>query len=163
LSEETLEETLDELVGGDQEADEQNDQEPDEHPKAPVATLDQLKKKKRVTKSVTIVVGDEDGDPVEVSLSFRGISAHRYDRLIAAHPPRPSDKKQGYAYNPDSFGPAIVAATCIEPEMSLDDAKEIWQSDDWNRGERMQLLMAAIEVCTAGLNVPFSKSVSGTT
>jgi hypothetical protein len=58
------------------------------------------------------------------------------------------DKKQGYGYNPDKFGPAIVAATCIEPEMTVEDAKEIWKSDDWNRGERMQLLMAAIEVCT---------------
>lgn len=127
-------------------------------PKAPTATLDQLKKKKRVTKTVTIVVGDEDGDPVEVSLSFRGISAHRYDRLISSHPPRKSDKAQGYAYNPDTFGPAIVAATCIDPEMTSEDAKEIWESDDWNRGERMQLLMAAIEVCTAGLNVPFNRS-----
>lgn len=129
-----------------------------EEPSAPTATLDQLKKKKRVTKTITLVLGDEDGDPVEVSLSFRGISSQRYDRLIAAHPPRNADKKKGYAYNPDTFGPAIVAATCVDPEMTLDDAKEIWESDDWNRGELMQLLMAAIEVCTAGLSVPFRKS-----
>jgi len=141
----------------------QEDDEPEERPAPPVATLGQLKKKQRVTKDVRVVVGDEDGEPVEVLLRFRAIAASRYDKIMAAHPPRPKDKKAGYAYNPDKFGPAIVAATCIEPEMSYEDAVEIWESDDWNRGERMMLLMAAVEVCTAGLNVPFNKSVSGTT
>jgi hypothetical protein len=126
----------------------------------PKATLDQLKKKQRVTKTVHLVVNGDDGEPLEVGLTFRGIPAHEYDKLISKFPPRPQDKKQGYGYNPDEFGPAIIAATCIEPEMSVEDAKDIWKSDDWNRGERMQLLMAAIEVCTAGLNVPFTKRAS---
>lgn len=137
-------------------------EEPEEDGVAPPkATLDQLKKKRRVTKTVSLVVNGDDGEPVEVGLTFRGIPAHQYDKLISKFPPRPKDKKQGYAYNPDEFGPAIIAETCIEPEMSYEDAKEIWESDDWNRGERMMLLMAAIEVCTTGLNVPFKKRDSG--
>lgn len=129
----------------------------------PTATLGQLKKKQRVTKTVSVVVNDEEtGDPVEVNLSFRSIPANRYDKIMSAYPPRPKDKKQGYGYNPDEFGPAIIAETMVDPEMTRDDVKEIiWESDDWNRGERMMLLMAAIEVCTAGLNVPFKKRVSG--
>jgi hypothetical protein len=127
----------------------------------PKATLEQLKKKQRVTKTVFLVVNGDDGEPQEVGLTFRGIPAHEYDKLISKFPPRPKDKKQGYGYNPDEFGPALIAVTCIDPEMSEEDAKEIWQSDDWNRGERMMLLMAAIEVCTSGLNVPFKKRVSG--
>jgi hypothetical protein len=123
----------------------------------PTATLDQLKKKQRVTKTVYLVLNGDDGEPVEVGLSFRGIPAHEYDKTISKYPPRPSDKKQGYGYNPDKFGPALLSLTCIDPVMSEEDANEIWASDDWNRGERMMLLMAAIEVCTAGLNVPFKK------
>lgn len=160
---EELEEAAEALVALTQDSSGQEDDEPEERPAPPVASLGQLKKKQRVTKDVRIVVGDEDGEPVEVLLRFRAIAAARYDKIMAAHPPRPKDKKAGYAYNPDTFGPAIVAATCVEPEMSYEDAVEIWESDDWNRGERMMLLMAAVEVCTAGLNVPFSKSVSGTT
>lgn len=136
-----------------------------DEPKRPVptATLGQLQKKQRVTKTVSVVVNDEEtGDPVEVSLTFRGIPANRYDKLISAYPPRPTDKKQGYGYNPDEFGPALIAATLVNPEMTREQVKEIiWDSDDWNRGERMMLLMAAIEVCTAGLDVPFKKRVSG--
>jgi hypothetical protein len=166
VSDELLEgetEELEEGVLAALSSDESEDEAEDEPERvAPTATISQLKKKQRVTKTVNVVVNDEEtGEPMEVSLSFRGIPAHQYDRLIAAHPPRPSDKKQGYGYNPDKFGPAILAATCIDPEMTVEDATEIWKSDEWNRGERMMLLMAAIEVCTAGLNIPFKKRVSG--
>lgn len=137
---------------------ESEDSEPSSRPKA---TLDQLKKKQRVTKTVTLVVNGDDGEPQEVELRFQGIPAHEYDGMIGKYPPRKKDKAQGYGYNPDKFGPHIISATCIDPEMSYEDAEEIWQSDDWNRGERMMLLMAAIEVCTAGLEVPKSKSGSG--
>lgn len=132
----------------------------DDKPPAPKATLDQLKKKQRVTKTVNVTVNGDDGEPVEVSLSFRGIPAKDYDRLISRFPARKQDKKLGYNYNPDEFGPAIISATCVEPDMTHEDAKEIWESDNWNRGERMLLLMAAIEVCTVGLNAPFKRSVS---
>lgn len=148
---------LEEFLGGETEEpeDEQDDV------VRPKATLDQLKKKQRVTKTVNVAVTGDDGEPVEVSLTFRGIPAHEYDRLISRFPPRGPDKKQGYGYNPDKFGPALVAACCIDPEMTVEDATEIWESDAWNRGERMMLFMTAIEVCTTGLNVPFKRSVSG--
>jgi hypothetical protein len=159
LSDDILEEGTEEevealqgLLGGQAEDE---DKEP-----PPRATLDQLKKKQRVTKTVTVNVTGDDGDPMEVSLSFRGIPAQQYDKLISRFPPLKEHKKQGYQYNPDKFGPALIAATCVDPEITEEDAKEIWESDNWNRGERMMLMMAAIEVCTVGLNVPFKKSAS---
>jgi hypothetical protein len=157
-----LEGEIEEMDEGTDEVTEPDAEEEEEVFKTPPpkATLAQLKKKTRVSKTITMVVSDEDGSPVEVSLTFRGIPAHEYDKLISSFPPRPKDKKDGWGYNPDKFGPAIVAATCVEPEMSAEDAKEIWTSDDWNRGERMQLLMAAIEVCTSGLTIPFRSSAS---
>jgi hypothetical protein len=127
----------------------------------PKATLAQLKKKPRVTKTITMVVADEDGEPTEVSLKFRGIPAPEYDKLMASCPPTPKDKKDGWGYNPDKFAPVIIAETCVEPEMSLEDAKDLWKSEDWNRGERMMLLMAAVEVCTSGLTIPFRNSAFG--
>jgi hypothetical protein len=149
-----LEAVLDAIAEGDDESE-------TEEKERPKATLDQLKKKQRVTKTVYIAVNGDDGEPVEVGLTFRGISAREYDKLVSKHPPRPADKKQGYGYNPDSFGPAIIAETCVEPQMTVEDVTEIWASDDWNRGERMMLLMAAIEVCTVGLQLPFRKRDSG--
>jgi len=138
----------------------ENEEHDDKADEKPRASIDQLKKKQRVTKTVSLVVSDDDGEPQEVSLLFRGISAAEYDRLISKFPPRPQDKKQGYTYNPDKFGPHIIAATCIDPEMSVEDVEEIWESDEWNRGERLLLLMAAIEVCTAGLDARPMRRVS---
>ena len=147
-----MEEIVELLGGGEEEPEE------DQKRVRKTATVDQLKKKRRVTKTIYIGVDDDDGETVEVALTFRALAGSRYDELVSKHPPRPEDKKQGFFYNPDSFGPALIAATCIEPEMSEEDVLEIWESDDWNRGERMVLLMAAIEVCTAGLNVPFKRN-----
>lgn len=150
---------LDDLLGGENE--EPEEAEVAEEDDTPVATLDLLKKKQRVVKTVRVAVSDDAGNPIRVKLTFQGIPAQQYDKLLSRFPPRPKDKKQGYTYNPDEFGPALISKTCIEPEMSMEDAKEIWESDNWNRGERLNLLMTAIEVCTAGLNVPFKKSASG--
>lgn len=149
---------LNELLG---KGEEQQEEDPKRVRKT--ATAEQLKKKRRVTKTVHVGVSDDDGEPIEVALTFRALAGSRYDELVAKHPPRPEDKKQGFFYNPDSFGPALIAATCIEPDLTEEDAIEIWESDDWNRGERMILLMAAIEVCTSGLNVPFKRNAAGTT
>lgn len=156
---------MSDILGGDTDdvleafGNEVDDVEDDETSR-PVATPDLLKKKKRVTKTIQVTVNDDDGEPFEVDMTFQGIPAHQYDKLVSKYPPKPKDKKQGFGYDPDKFGPALVAETCIEPDLSLEDVQEIWESDDWNRGERMQLFMAAIEVCTTGQRVPLSKSGS---
>lgn len=124
----------------------------------PKATIDQLKKKSKVTKTVTINVSDDSGEVVEVDMVFQGISAKEYDVLKAGYKPNQDQKKLGLDYDPEKFGPVLLARCCIDPVMSEEDAKEIWESDNWNRGERMQLLMACIEVCTRGLDVPFNSS-----
>ena len=122
------------------------------------ATLDQLKKKQRKTKNLALHVLDDDGEPVEVEMVFQAISGYEFDQLKKDCKPTQEDKKAGLDYNAEKFAPKLIAATCIEPAMSEDDAQEIWDSDEWNRGERMQLFMAAMEVCTSGLNVPFKSS-----
>lgn len=120
------------------------------------ATVGQLKKKQRKTKNLTVTVNDDSGEEVDVELVFQAISGYQFDQLKSRCKPTQEDRKQGLDYNADAFAPKLIAATCIDPPMSEDDAQDLWDSDDWNRGERMQLFMAAMEVCTSGLNVPFS-------
>lgn len=124
----------------------------------PRATLDQLKKKQRKTKELELQVAGDDGELVEVTLTFQAISGYQFDQLKSTCKPTQEDKKAGLDYNAEKFAPKLIAATCIEPEMTEEDAQEIWDSEAWNRGERMQLFMAAMEVCTSGLNVPFKSS-----
>lgn len=129
----------------------------------PGASLDQLKKKQRKTKTLDINVVGDDGEAATVRMTFRAISGPEFDQLKSGCKPTQEDKKQGLDYNADAFAPKLIAATCVDPEMTQEDAQEIWVSEDWNRGERMQLFMAAMEVCTAGLDVPFTSSGSSGT
>lgn len=124
----------------------------------PRATLDQLKKKQKVRKDVEVTVTGDDGETVEVTMVFEAISAKEFDVLKAGHKPTQEQKKAGLDYNPDTFAPLLLSRVCVDPQLSLEDAKEIWESDNWNRGERLMLLMSAMEVCTKGLDIPFTSS-----
>jgi hypothetical protein len=55
-----------------------------------------------------------------------------------------------------TFAPALLAVSCIDPELSESDWKEIWNSPDWNRGEVVQFYMTAVELSSTGMDVPFS-------
>lgn len=117
------------------------------------ATLDQLAKKRAFEKTVVVKVPSDDGEEEDVELRFRAIGHKEYDRLITKFPPSAQQKRDGLTYDPDRFGPALFSKVCIDPVLSLEDAEEIWKSEDWNRGEITNLFLAAIDVCTHGSEV----------
>jgi hypothetical protein len=117
------------------------------------ATFDLLKGKKRAERTVEIVLVDGE-DPV--SMEFRAIGAQEYDRLIAKNPPNTEQKAEGSAYNIHNFGPALLSAVCVDPDMTRQEWSEIWNSPDWNRGEVMQMFLIAVELCNKGLDLPFN-------
>lgn len=127
------------------------------------ATFKDLQSKPKRTKVVTIKVADEDGDIIDLEVTLKAIGSQAYDDLMAKHPPTADQKKESATYNPDTFGPALISACSWEPRLTPNEATEIWTSDDWSRGEVMELFVGAIEVCSKGLDVPFSAAASGTT
>lgn len=127
------------------------------------ATFKDLQSKPKRTKDVVLKVPDEDGEIIEFVVTLKAIGSKAYDDLIAKHPPTTEQKKDSAQYNADTFGPALISACSFEPRMTPNEASEIWTSEDWSRGEVMELFVAAIEVCSKGLNVPFSEPASDTT
>jgi hypothetical protein len=100
-------------------------------------------------------------------LLFRSMGRKAYEALIEAHPPTPEqtlefqeqnpilDPKTGEMvpnvklrppYNVDTFAPALIAASCVEPDMSAEEVEEL--ISDWNDTEVMELWVAALEVNT---------------
>jgi lysozyme family protein len=59
----------------------------------------------------------------------------------------------------DEFAPALVAACLVDPVMTEDEARELWNSDFWSAGELDQLFSTASQLCLEGMNVPFNESV----
>lgn len=127
------------------------------------ATFADLRHKPPRTKEVVLAVPDSDGQVIEYVFTMRAIGSKAYDVLVAVHPPTADQKKDQMTYNPDTFGPALIAACSVSPSLTPNEAKELWDSDEWSRGEVMALFSAAVEVNSKGLDVPFTEPVSGTT
>jgi len=113
-----------------------------------------LKSKKRKTSELSITINDEP-----LVLKFQAISATELDKLRAKHPPTKAQVASGQGINFETFQPALVAATLVDPAMTEDEAREMWTSDYWSSGELAQIFEASSEVCLAGLDVPPSASV----
>lgn len=120
------------------------------------ATLDILREKKRLEKEITVFLPVGEGKTEEVSFLFQSIGAQEWDNLVAKHPPTADQRADGQAFNMHTFAPALLAKVCVDPEMSEADWKEIWNSPDWNRGEVIQFYATAVELCSTGMDVPFS-------
>jgi hypothetical protein len=122
------------------------------------ATLDMLKNKPRSTTEFSLFLSDGNGGTNEVTLKYQAIGMRAYDALVGKHPPKPEQRAEGNSFNIDTFAPALIAACAVEPEITPAEAKEIWDSDDWSRGDVMVLFRNAVELNNRGLDVPFSEN-----
>ena len=119
------------------------------------ATLDLLKGKKRATVEFPLYL-DNDGEQTEVNIKFKAIGSQEYDKLVSKHPPKAEQRVDGANFNIDTFAPALIAACSVEPEMSVEDAKEIWESPEWSRGDLMVLFRNAVDINNRGIDIPFN-------
>ena len=122
------------------------------------ATLDLLKGKSRAKETFSIYIADEDGEQQEVTLTFQAIGALEYDKLVSKHPPKADQRVEGASFNIDTFAPALIAKVSKDPEMSEEDAVEIWNSPEWSRGDLMVLFRHAVELNNRGVDIPFSET-----
>lgn len=120
------------------------------------ATLDQLINKPRATTEFSLYLSNGSGDQTEVTLKYQAIGMRDYDKLVSKHPPKPEQRADGASFDIDSFAPALIAACSVEPDISLEEAKTIWDSPDWSRGDVMVLFRNAVELNNRGLDIPFS-------
>lgn len=148
------------------------------------ATLDHLRKKKPIERTVPIILDDTPVKAVEVAkrmvatapaegelhdkavadleaayqtleestvdILLRSIGRKRYDALLGDHPPTEEQKKEdggeNLLYNPETFPIALVAESSVEPKMTYEEAKDLF--DEWNGAELSELFFAALAVNT---------------
>lgn len=91
-----------------------------------------------------------------VTFVFRTIGRHAANAIVSAHPPTAAQreayaaelKAQGrpiepLSWNAETLPPAIMAASSVEPKMSVEEAQELWTSDVFGSGELEELFLAA--------------------
>lgn len=111
----------------------------------------------------------EEAQEYVVTFKLRDIGRKKLNDLAQKHPPTKEQtdqyKKLGapgvLEYNPDTFGPALLTAVCIEPEMTLDAAERIFE--EWGAGEVDSLFNACLRVTQGRASIPLSKRGSAKT
>lgn len=119
------------------------------------ATLEDLLSKPARTKDLVINVPAGKGTN-ELVVTLKAIGSKAYDDLLSSFPPTAEQKKDGAAYDVDSFAPALIAACAVTPALTVEQATQIWTSNEWSRGELTELFLGCIDVNSKGLDVPFS-------
>lgn len=120
------------------------------------ATWDALSHKKARTDITYINTQDADGRPVRLELHFTAISGPAYDKLMDAHPAKPSQQAKGFAFNPETFPAALLEAVCDSPKLPYDKWLELSKDPAWSGGEFGGLFSTAQRCCIGGLDIPFT-------
>lgn len=128
------------------------------NPRSEKNAMSLLKSKKPRRKTITLTIEDE-----QVKLTFQAISSKRLDKLQEKYPPTSEQAANGASFNRFTFPPALISACAVEPEISLDDANEIWNSDEWSTGELNTLFDTVTSLCMTGMDVNFTEGGSVTT
>ena len=105
----------------------------------------------------------EESRETEVVFSFKSVGRPRYEELVEEHPPTKDAKKEGAEFNDKTFPPALVSEACVDPEMSIEDAVDIFSSPEWNGAELRRIFFAALEVNTETGDIPLSRDGSEST
>lgn len=120
------------------------------------ATLKDLKAKKAREDLVTLSITGDDGEPIEVTVRMKALSSRAYDALESQFPPTKEQREKGQVFNIDLFAPALIAASSVEPKLTVEDATELYDSEEWASGEIGGLFFAAQKLCNAGLDASFT-------
>jgi len=66
-------------------------------------------------------------EAAKVDFRFRAVGSRVWFDLLAAHPPTKEQVKArpNLDHNPDTFMAAVMAESCVDPEMTVEDATEL--------------------------------------
>lgn len=94
----------------------------------------------------------EDMRAASVTFRLRALGHRAFSNLVVAHPAPQSDS--GVAYDAATFLPALVAACCIEPVMTVEQVGQLL--DVVNDGQARELYAAALAINEEPSPLPFS-------
>lgn len=115
-------------------------------------TVDLLKGKRLRRRKVKINLNGE-----EFYWTFQAIPAYELDQLQEKHPPTKEQRARGMTFNVNTFAPELVSKCSVDPELSVEDAREIWNSEVWSTGELNFIFDTCTQLCTSGFDVPFTE------
>lgn len=102
-----------------------------------------------------IVTMTQELQSKERSFRIAAIGDLAWSELVAAHPP--TDDDAGFGYNQRTFPQAVVAACCVDPKLTLEQATKLRSSLATSQWRRLWVACQLVNVLGDGLG----KSASG--
>ena len=114
-----------------------------------------------------------EAEEASTAFTFQALGRARFEEVKRLHPPtedqweryRERVKAAWWVTAPEfhelTFAPALIAACCVEPAMTIEDAQALW--DELSDGEAAALYTAALAVNEEVTNRPFSGTDTDTT
>lgn len=110
--------------------------------------------------AAALAVAEEELAEATLVVWFKALGGQEMEDLMAEHLPTKEQQEelrrqllfQGLPtterlqYNSETFPPAIIAASAVDPVISDEEAEEFWTSRNISRGERAKMLKAAYGV-----------------
>jgi len=92
-----------------------------------------------------------------VQFVFQSIGREAYSTLLDENKPREDDDDdQDLGFNVDTFPPRLLALSCVNPIMDLEQATALW--NDWSDSETTILLTKAVVANKELVDIPFTRS-----
>lgn len=117
--------------------------------------MDALGSKKRRTSTMKMTI-----DGTEYEWTFQALSGIEMDKLRAKHPATAAQKRENpnATLNLDTYHPAFLAACSLNPEITVDEAKDLFENENISGGELESIIMECYKVNNEGLGIPFTES-----
>lgn len=101
----------------------------------------------------------EDALESTVTFTFEDMGRKRFEDLWKSCPPTDEDRDKGHEWDPDTFGPLLIAKCCIEPKMTTEDAIDLYNK--WSTAETEILFTTAINANLGITSIPLSGTAIG--
>lgn len=97
-------------------------------------------------------------DKAQVQFTFEAVGQKAWTDLGAEHPPTEADREVGLEFNGRTFPVAAIAASAVEPKMSVEQAQQLFTR--LNFGQWRVLWGGCLAANVEGTDVPFSAAAS---
>ncbi|MEU9947107.1 hypothetical protein [Streptomyces sp. NPDC047939] len=87
--------------------------------------------------TTTLAEAQQAFDEASIPLRFQALERRTYKELLAAHPPTEDQAEDGYAFNLDTVGPVLIAASSLDGITEADATEFL---DEWSQAEGEALL-----------------------
>lgn len=105
-------------------------------------SIDEIRQAKKARTETVLIDLDEK---TTIEFTFKGIGRKAFNTLVEEHQ---SQENKG-EWDPETFPPALIAASCADPAMTPDEAKLLWDDEAWSVQELDQLFTGALKVNAA--------------